>query len=321
MLFFSCLQGLVLQYKEFKIAMISIIMPVYNGHNYLKESVSSVINQTYGDFELICIDDSSTDDSYNILEKFAANDSRIKCYKKYNEGPGQALNYGVIRASGKYLCFIDQDDKYDETYLEKMRNAILSSGCHMAVCNAYYWTSDGVKRVPYPEYHGDLKDISTIEKKFFFKFHYFPQWTKIIERDFFISNNIKFQTRENRAHDVPVHYALMYLCDKVGYIEDCLYYHRFHKNQISYGFNMPLYYCYSLYNVMEWAKKNCNKKQQNEIKKFMIPLIKLSAKGTKDTSIQTKLMEFVFENYNFYTKFRLLYSIAKRRQELIKKCK
>ena len=74
---------------------IAVIMPVYNGEDFLDESIQSILNQTCGDFQLICVNDSSTDKSIDILNKYKEQDSRVIVLTKENAGPGEALNYGI----------------------------------------------------------------------------------------------------------------------------------------------------------------------------------------------------------------------------------
>lgn len=287
---------------------ISIIMPVYNGSKWLEDSINSVLNQTFEDYELICINDSSTDDSEKILNEFSNKDNRIKYFTKENEGPGMALNFGIEKAQGEYLCFIDQDDKYAENYLEKMLQTITETDCNLCECNAYFWEGNSLTKIPYPiaDVKNNVVDIRTIEKKKTFSGHYFPQWTKIIKKEFWEKNNIKFPAKNNKAHDVPVHYKLIGLCNKIGYIRDCIYYHRVHINQISYNFDAGLYYLLSAQDVLNWLKNtNINKKQKKEIKEFLKFLIKYSACGAKNKSILYKLKMLVSDNYNFLSKYKM----------------
>ena len=97
--------------------LISVIMPVYNTSQYLRRSIESVLNQTFKDFELICINDGSTDNSLQILEEYATTDSRIKIINQENSGAGYSRNVGISRSTGKYLAFLDADDWYDENFL------------------------------------------------------------------------------------------------------------------------------------------------------------------------------------------------------------
>lgn len=96
----------------------SIVMPVYNTGIKLKKSIESIVNQTYSNWELIIIDDGSTDDSFEIISKFAHSDNRIKVFKQKNQGPGIARNNGIKKCSGDYIGFLDSDDYYDYNFLE-----------------------------------------------------------------------------------------------------------------------------------------------------------------------------------------------------------
>lgn len=102
---------------------ISVIIPVYNVEEYLKECLDSVINQTLKEIEIICIDDCSTDSSYSILEEYAKKDSRIVLIKnKENMGVGYNRNIGIKEAKGEYIGFIDSDDYISEDYYENLYN-------------------------------------------------------------------------------------------------------------------------------------------------------------------------------------------------------
>ncbi|MFO7161011.1 MAG: glycosyltransferase [[Clostridium] cellulosi] len=96
---------------------VSIIMPVYNSKKYLEQAVKSVTAQTFTDFELILVDDGSTDDSGTLCDKFAEQDSRIRVIHKENGGICSARNAGLDAASGDYIGFIDNDDEYDPNML------------------------------------------------------------------------------------------------------------------------------------------------------------------------------------------------------------
>lgn len=98
---------------------ISVIMPTYNYGKYICSSVDSVINQTFSNWELIIIDDCSSDNTIDILKNKYSGDSRISFFKtEKNGGSAVARNLGLDKARGKYICFLDSDDFYDENYLE-----------------------------------------------------------------------------------------------------------------------------------------------------------------------------------------------------------
>ena len=104
---------------------ISIIIPVYNVEKYLEQCLKSVINQTFKDIEIICINDGSTDNSLEILEAFQKQDERIKIINKQNEGQGIARNEGLKVAKGEYISFIDPDDWVAQGMYEFLYNKFL----------------------------------------------------------------------------------------------------------------------------------------------------------------------------------------------------
>ena len=93
--------------------LISIVVPVYNAELFLKESCDSIIAQTYSNLEILFIDDGSTDDSPEILERYAQNDGRIRIIRQENRGAGAARNLGLDMAKGEYLSFLDADDFFE----------------------------------------------------------------------------------------------------------------------------------------------------------------------------------------------------------------
>ena len=101
--------------------LVSIIVPVYNAEKFLKDTIDTICNQTYKNWEAIFVDDCSNDSSFEILSKYSKLDDRIKVYKmKSNSGnPSYPRNYGIDKASGDFLCFIDADDKWDNDKIEK----------------------------------------------------------------------------------------------------------------------------------------------------------------------------------------------------------
>ena len=97
---------------------ISVIIPVYNCEEYLDESVNGILNQTFNDIEVICVDDGSTDNSLEKLKGFAKNDDRVQVYHQENQGGGAARNFALTKAMGKYVYFMDADDISGLTPLE-----------------------------------------------------------------------------------------------------------------------------------------------------------------------------------------------------------
>lgn len=102
---------------------ISIVIPVYNTAQYLKECLDSVYSPDFNDFEIICVDDGSSDDSLKVLKQYAEKDKRVQVISQKNGGPSKARNKGIEIATGKYICFLDSDDMLEAGALERMYQA------------------------------------------------------------------------------------------------------------------------------------------------------------------------------------------------------
>ena len=104
--------------------MISVIVPVYNVEKYLDNCVQSVLRQTYAGFELILVDDGSTDSSSDMCDEYAQKDNRVKVIHQSNQGPSVARNKASLSAQGEYITFIDSDDYVADDYLESLLSAL-----------------------------------------------------------------------------------------------------------------------------------------------------------------------------------------------------
>ena len=108
---------------------ISIIVPVYNVEKYLKRCIDSILNQSFTDFELILVDDGSTDNSGEIIDEYAIKDERIKVIHKENGGLSSARNVGIEYSKGNYIAFVDSDDYINKNmykfYIKMLLNIML----------------------------------------------------------------------------------------------------------------------------------------------------------------------------------------------------
>ncbi len=117
-------------------AEISIIIPVYNVEKYLRQCLNSIKNQTFNDFEVILIDDFSTDNSYSIIEEFQSVDSRFKVIKNINKGVSQARNLGLEKSKSKYTIFLDSDDYFELNLLKELYNRAQKFDTDITVCSS-----------------------------------------------------------------------------------------------------------------------------------------------------------------------------------------
>ena len=125
--------------------LISVIIPIYNAEKYLSETLESVINQTYKNWELIVVNDGSTDNSLTILKKFAQTQDKIKIYNIKNSGQCAASNYGIKHSTGDYIKFLDADDIISKNHLELQLNVLKNTNNCIASCEWGRFYDDNYK--------------------------------------------------------------------------------------------------------------------------------------------------------------------------------
>lgn len=113
---------------------VSVIVPVYNTAQYLPKCLESLLNQTLDEIEIIVVNDGSTDDSQQIIDEFAKSNSKIKAYQKPNGGLSDARNYGLEKASGKFIGFVDSDDFVSPEMFEKMVGKAMEYSAEIVFC-------------------------------------------------------------------------------------------------------------------------------------------------------------------------------------------
>ena len=184
----------------------TIILPVYNKIKYLPTTLPSLLSQTYRDFELIAVDDGSTDGSGDFLDRLAKTDSRVKVIRQPNAGVSAARNAALDRASGDYVVFADADDTVCPDWLEVLAKEAETSGADIVVCGFFSTDSNGkaLDTVLPPE-EGNITG-----KEFLGNFyahqsnHGLPGFGhgKIVRRDLIEKNNIRFTPGLKLAEDL-----------------------------------------------------------------------------------------------------------------------
>ena len=137
--------------------LVSIVIPVYNVENFVKDTLSSVCNQTYKNIEIICVDDGSTDNSLSVLNFYSEKDKRIKVLSQSNSGVSAARNNGIRAAEGEYICFLDSDDFMHPQNVELQVKAITDSGADIVYCR--------FKNVPEDAGPGSFKNLKAADFK------------------------------------------------------------------------------------------------------------------------------------------------------------
>ena len=172
---------------------VSIIVPVYNAEKYLHRCIDSILAHTYTDFEILLINYGQKDKSGKICDKYATVDNRIHVFHKKNGGASAARNYGLDKAVGKYICFIDADDWVDSNYIESLTP---SDGEDMVICSF-------VKETMMPAFLSNIvRDKRNIEASLHLLIDHMAVCSpccKIMRRDIIERNNIRFDVNVNVA--------------------------------------------------------------------------------------------------------------------------
>lgn len=209
---------------------VSVIMPVHNAERYLKYSVNSVLKQTLGEFELICINDSSTDSSLAILEAFAADDDRVKILS-HDGNAGSARNCGMSEAQGQYLIFLDSDDFFEVTLLEETVAAAQLHDADMVLFGGFRFDDalqESSKDLQFLD-SGKLPDkkvftYKDLQDDIFQVINPAP-WTRLYSREFVAHTGYEFQSIDN-ANDWFFSYATLIAARRICVVEKGLVYYR-----------------------------------------------------------------------------------------------
>lgn len=201
--------------------MISIILNVYNGEKYLPHCVQTVLRQTYTNFELLIINDGSTDNTQNIAESFQTKDKRVIVYNTENKGLSGSRHYGLSKVNGDYLIFIDCDDYIEPTFLEKLYTALVTQNADMAICEYYEEYKDYQKHIHIQE-HTQTEDYT---KDLIRGRTWNVVWNKLIRTDIVRQNQITFPIGIRYWEDVPFSVCYSLYCQKIAYVHEPLYHY------------------------------------------------------------------------------------------------
>ena len=206
---------------------ISIIVPVYNVENYLKNCIDSILTQTFKDFELILVNDGSTDNSLSICESYKAIDNRIKIVNKKNGGLSSARNAGLDIAAGEYIGFVDSDDYIHPQMYEILYNEIIKNKADISMCDFEKVYEFDKKLLESSFILCDEIDILN-NKEALYELGgkngvtYVVAWNKLYKRELF--KDVKF--KEGIIHeDEYIIHRLLYQVNKLVYIKEKLHFY------------------------------------------------------------------------------------------------
>lgn len=235
---------------------VSIIVPIYNVEKYLRRCIDSLIEQSYPNLEILLIDDGAKDASLSICMEYEVQDSRIKVFHKENEGLGLTRNYGIKRATGEYITFVDSDDYLTLDAIEVMVKKAITTDADIVIANHYYKGEEQKVMMTERLYSGtEIKDILMVHMMGNYGNKLdalsYTAWGKLYKRNLFIKNNLAFPSERKLIWEDLVFSADAYpLCKKIFVLHKPVYYYCFNEGSLTHTYKpnklelVMILYCY-----------------------------------------------------------------------------
>lgn len=214
---------------------VSVIVPVYNVEKYIVKCLESLLNQTLEDIEIIVVNDGSPDNSQEIIDKYVLEyKDKIKSYIKPNGGLSDARNYGIEKATGEYIGFVDGDDFVDIRMFETMYNEAHKKKSDIVVCNLnYVYDYDII-----PTSSNVLEETTNIKDVML---NIYPTaWNKIYKRTFINKHKLRFK-KNVWYEDVEFIYRVLPYVNKISCVKNCFYQYVQREGAITKTYDKRLY--------------------------------------------------------------------------------
>lgn len=242
---------------------ISIIIPCYNVEKYLNECLDSLVNQTFKDFEIICVDDGSSDNTLLILKQYEQKYPYIKVITQENQYAGVARNNGMKHAQGEYLLFLDSDDFFELDMLEKVYDKAISTKADIVLFDgSCYCDIEKKSRENKNFLHTYLlKDLDTFSKEntdLVYQITTPSLWTKLFNKELIFKNKIQFSQTKN-SNDIYFSYLALAHANKISFINEKMVHYRINTSvslQDNFLFNTTYIFDALLDTYYELKRKN-----------------------------------------------------------------
>lgn len=275
---------------------ISIIVPIYNSEKYLNRCIDSLINQTKKNLEFILINDGSTDKTENIIKTYK--DERIKYFKNKNQGIGKTRNFGIEKAKGKYIMFLDSDDYLEIDACEKLFEKADEEKLDLVICDYYKLYENGqrediklasFKNTTLKNYPELLTEINL------------APWNKIYKKDLIIKNKISF-VEDLKYEDAPFVAQCFDKANKIGKVDEMLNAYIIHGNSETTVRDERIFH---ILKIVEKIRLYFSKKEYmtEVLNQFMVRTITnytIQQRVQKDKKIGMKFIDEAFEYLEKY---------------------
>lgn len=302
---------------------ISVIFPVFNVENYIKQCLESIVYQTFINIQIICVNDGSTDGSLDIIKYFQSRDKRITLVNQENQGAGEARNNGLNYAIGDYTIFLDPDDFFELNMLENSLNEVKKFDAEICIFGSKLYDNETKKitnspwtcktRICPPE---QVFSAKTNPKDIFYVTTPCP-WNKLYKTSFIKESNLKFENTRS-ANDMVFIFLSLAIASKIVTLDECFVYYRVNNQGSLQGSQDKNIYCF--YEALltlesELKKRNIFEELQQSFLNFALDFCFYNLMTIKDHKKFKELFNFIksdaishfgFNNYpdEYYTQFK-----------------
>lgn len=211
--------------------LISIIVPVYNPGQYIYKCLESLVNQIKKNYEVILVDDGSTDGSDKICKEYCQKYENIRYFYKENSGVSDTRNFGIEKSIGEYITFVDSDDYIDESYTEKATD-IINQGYEMIIFNHAKVNGEIINELVLLEQSQDVT-CPKILNKYFENYCLSTACKKLFKRNMLIENKINFDNTISNGEDMLFSITAYVNSKKTYYLNYCAYFYLFNESSIT----------------------------------------------------------------------------------------
>lgn len=242
---------------------VSIIMPIYNASAFLKESLGGLLDQTLDSIEIICVNDGSTDDSLEIIKKYALKDHRIKIINKANSGYGHTMNQGLKIAMGEYIGILEPDDFVDNNAYEKLYKTAKEQDADVVKANyyEYYNKEDNYFEVLNGLKYNQLTSAEENERIIFMR----PCiWSALYKKKLLTDNNIVFNETPGASYQDTAFAFKVWVCaKKVYFLKDAFLHYRMDNENSSVKSSGKVFsICDEFQSMQAFLNQDVNKKNK-----------------------------------------------------------
>ena len=295
---------------------VSVIIPVYNVEKYIEKCLNSLVNQTLSDIEIIVINDGSPDNSQKIIDKFVKKyPDKVKSFIKENGGQGSARNFGLTKASGEYIGYVDSDDFVELNMYEKMYNKAKEQNADIIICGSY-----NVDEIT----NNKVEDIDKIYFEDYKKNAFFGRmavWNKIYKKEIIEKNKLEFRSKV-WYEDLDFTLKALSTAKKIDYVNEPFYDYLIRQgstmNNSNVDRNLEILLAFN-----QVIKNNKLKKYKDIIEYLAIDHIYISAvvriiNGNADKDkkkdVIDKLLSYMNKNFKDFRKNKYLYLLPRNRK-------